>query len=224
MVLHLSDQLDVPLRDRNQLLLAAGFAPAYSEQPLEAPEMAPVRDALERILAGHEPYPAVVVDRWWNLQAANAPIALFTSLAAPHLLEPPVNALRVTLHPEGIAPHIRNLPEWRAHLLERLRRQVAVTGDDRLAALYAELAEYPGGEAALAAHEPSIAVPLRIGIGGEELAFLSTIATFGTAVDITLAELAIEAFLPADAATAQTLTSALSASRAGSPSVSNRTA
>jgi transcriptional regulator with XRE-family HTH domain len=224
MVIHLSEQLDVPLRDRNQLLLAAGFAPAYSEQALDAPDMAPVREALDRILKGHEPYPAVVVDRWWELVAANASIAMFTGLAAPHLLAPPVNALRVTLHPEGMAPHIRNLPEWRAHLLDRLRRQVAVTNDDQLAALYAEVAAYPGGEAKLSAHEPGIAVPLRIEIDGAELAFFSTIATFGTAVDITLAELAIEAFFPADERTAQTLTSALSASRAGSPSVSNRTA
>ena len=205
MVLHLSEQLEVPLRDRNQLLLAAGFAPAYTEQALDAPDMAPVRDALERILKGHEPYPAVVVDRWWDLQAANASVALFTGLAAPHLLEPPVNALRVTLHPEGMASHIRNLPEWRAHLLDRLRRQVAVTGDDRLAALYAEVAAYPGGEATLAAHEPGIAVPLRIAIDGAELAFFSTIATFGTAVDITLAEMAIEAFFPADEPTASYL-------------------
>jgi transcriptional regulator with XRE-family HTH domain len=224
MVIHLSEQLEVPLRDRNQLLLAAGFAPAYSEQALDAPDMAPVREALHRILKGHEPYPAVVVDRWWELVAANASIAMFTGLAAPHLLAPPVNALRVTLHPEGMAPHIRNLPEWRAHLLDRLRRQVAVTNDDQLAALYAEVAAYPGGEAKLSAHEPGIAVPLRIEIDGAELAFFSTIATFGTAVDITLAELAIEAFFPADERTAQTLTSALSASRSGSPSVSNRTA
>jgi transcriptional regulator with XRE-family HTH domain len=224
MVIHLSEQLDVPLRDRNQLLLAAGFAPAYSEQALDAPDMAPVREALDRILRGHEPYPAVVVDRWWELVAANASIAMFTSLAAPHLLAPPVNALRVTLHPEGMAPHILNLAEWRAHLLDRLRRQVAVTNDDQLASLYAEVAAYPGGEAKLSAHEPGIAVPLRIAIGGKELAFFSTIATFGTAVDITLAELAIEAFFPADEQTAQTLTSALSASRAGSASVSKRTA
>ena len=206
MVLHLSEQLEVPLRDRNQLLLAAGFAPAYTEQALDAPDMAPVRDALERILKGHEPYPAVVVDRWWDLAAANASVALFTGLAAPHLLEPPVNALRVTLHPEGMAPHILNLPEWRAHLLDRLRRQVAVTSDDRLAALYAEVAAYPGGEATLAAHEPGIAVPLRDRRStATELAFFSTIATFGTAVDITLAELAIEAFFPADEPTASYL-------------------
>jgi transcriptional regulator with XRE-family HTH domain len=205
MVLHLSEQLDVPLRDRNQLLLAAGFAPAYSERPLDAPDMAPVRDALDRILKGHEPYPAVVVDRHWDLAAANASVQLFTRLAAPRLLEPPANALRITLHPEGMAPYIRNLPEWRAHLLDRLRRQIAVTSDERLSTLYAELAAYPGGEAPLAAHEPGIAVPLRIAIDNTELAFFSTIATFGTAVDITLAELSIEAFFPADQPTAEHL-------------------
>jgi transcriptional regulator with XRE-family HTH domain len=218
MVLHLSDQLEVPLRDRNQLLLAAGFSPAYAERPLDAPEMTPVREALERILKGHEPYPAVVVDRWWDLAAANAGIALLTADVAPHLMEPPVNALRVTLHPDGMAPRIANLPEWRAHLLDRLRRQVAVTGDDRLAALYAELESYPGGEAALPAHDPGIAVPLRMTVQGMELSFFSTVSTFGTAVDITLAELAIEAFFPADDATAGyllTATSPSSSSRAG---------
>ena len=227
MVLHLSEQLEVPLRDRNQLLLAAGFAPAYAERGIEEPEMTPVRAALDRILKGHEPYPAVVVDRWWDLAAANAGIALFTAEVAPDLLEPPVNALRVTLHPEGMAPRIDNLAEWRAHLLDRVRRQIAVTHDDRLAELYAEVAGYPGGEASLPAHEPSIAVPLRVTVHGAELSFLSTIATFGTAVDITLAELAIEAFFPADDATSAYLlnaTSPSSSSRSGAPSSSNRTA
>jgi transcriptional regulator with XRE-family HTH domain len=227
MVLHLSQQLDVPLRDRNQLLLAAGFAPAYAERGIDEPDMSPVRSALDRILKGHEPYPAVVVDRWWDLAAANAGIALFTAEVAPHLLEPPVNALRVTLHPEGMAPRIGNLAEWRAHLLDRVRRQIAVTHDERLAELYAEVAGYPGGEAALPAHEPSIAVPLRVRVQGAELSFLSTIATFGTAVDITLAELAIEAFFPADEATSAYLlnaTSPSSSSRSGAPSPSNRTA
>ena len=205
MVLHLSDQLEVPLRDRNQLLLAAGFSPAFAERPLDAQEMDPVREALDRILKGHEPYPAVVVDRWWNLAAANTGIAMFTADVAPHLMEPPVNALRVTLHPDGMAPRIRNLPEWRAHLLDRLRRQVTVTNDDRLAALYAELSDYPGGEASLPAHEPGIAVPLRVVVAGTELSFFSTISTFGTAVDITLAELAIEQFFPADAETERLL-------------------
>jgi transcriptional regulator with XRE-family HTH domain len=225
MVLHLSEQLEVPLRDRNQLLLAAGFAPAYAERAIDAPEMAPVRDALDRILKGHEPYPAVVVDRWWDLAAVNAGVALLTSAVAPHLLEPPANALRITLHPEGMAPRIRNLPEWRAHLLDRLKRQVAVTNDERLAALYGELSAYPGGEATLPAHEPSIAVPLKLQAGETELSLFSTISTFGTAVDITLAELAIEAFFPADETTADYLrTSAASSARAGSASDSNRTA
>ncbi|HET8759204.1 MAG TPA: helix-turn-helix transcriptional regulator [Solirubrobacteraceae bacterium] len=227
MVLHLSEQLDIPLRDRNQMLLAAGFAPAYAERAIDAPEMAPVREALDRILKGHEPYPAVVVDRWWDLAGANGGVALLTSMVAPHLLEPPANALRITLHPEGMAPHIRNLPEWRAHLLDRLRRQVAVTGDERLAALRDELDAYPGGEATLPAHEPGIAVPLRLDAGGAELRFLSTISTFGTAVDITLAELAIEAFFPADEETADYVRGATrpsSSARAGAPSASNRTA
>jgi transcriptional regulator with XRE-family HTH domain len=227
MVLHLSDQLEVPLRDRNQLLLAAGFSPAFAERPLDAREMSPVREALGRILKGHEPYPAVVVDRWWNLAGANAGIAMFTAEVAPHLMEPPVNALRVTLHPDGMAPRIRNLPEWRAHLLDRLRRQVTVTNDDRLAALYAELSDYPGGEESLPPHEPGIAVPLRVVVQGTELSFFSTISTFGTAVDITLAELAIEAFFPADEATSDYLlnaTSPSSSSRAGWSSDSKRTA
>jgi transcriptional regulator with XRE-family HTH domain len=218
MVLHLSEQLEVPLRDRNHLLLAAGYSPAYVERPLDAPEMAPVREALDRILEGHEPYPAVVIDRWWNLAAANTGIALLTAEVAPHLMEPPVNALRVTLHPDGMAPRIANLAEWRAHLLDRLRRQVAVTSDERLAALYAELSDYPGGEATLAAHEPGIAVPLRMTVHGTELSFFSTVSTFGTAVDITLAELAIEAFFPADETTSAYLrnaTSPSSSSRAG---------
>jgi transcriptional regulator with XRE-family HTH domain len=227
MVLHLSEQLEVPLRDRNQLLLAAGFAPAYAERAIGEPEMTPVRTALDRVLKGHEPYPAVVVDRWWNLAAANAGIALFTAEVAPHLLEPPVNVLRVTLHPEGMAPLIDNLPEWRAHLLDSLRRQIAVMHDDRLAELYAELQGYPGGEVALPAHEPGIAVPLRVTVQGTALSFFSTIATFGTAVDITLAELAIEAFFPADDATGAYLLNATrpsSSSRSGAPSPSNRTA
>ena len=121
MVLHLSDQLDVPLRERNRLLLAAGFAPAFEERPIDAPEMAPVRDALDRVLTGHEPYPAVVVDRWWNLAAANRSIAMFTADVPAELMEPPVNVLRVSLHPDGMASRILNYGEWRAHLLDRLR-------------------------------------------------------------------------------------------------------
>ena len=201
MVLHLSDQLDVPLRDRNRLLLAAGYAPAFEERPIDAPEMAPVREALDRVLTGHEPYPAVVVDRWWNLAAANRAIAAFTAGVPEHLMQPPVNVLRVSLHPDGMASRIRNYGEWRAHLLDRLRRQVALTADEQLAALYEELSGYPGETGEVHAGG-EIAVPLRFDAGGRELAFFSTVATFGTAIDITLAELAIEAFFPADEATA----------------------
>jgi transcriptional regulator with XRE-family HTH domain len=202
MVLHLSEQLEVPLRDRNRLLLAAGFAPAFEERPIDAPEMAPVRDALDKILTGHEPYPAAVVDRWWNLAAANRSIAVFTDHVPPHLLEPPVNVLRVSLHPDGMASRIRNYGEWRGHLVERLRRQVAVTADERLAELLEEITGYPGETGEVHGPGGEIAVPLRFDAGDQELTFFSTIATFGTAVDITLAELAIEAFFPADEATA----------------------
>jgi transcriptional regulator with XRE-family HTH domain len=205
MVLHLSEQLEVPLRDRNHLLLAAGFAPAFEERPLDGPEMAPVREALDRVLTGHEPYPAVVVDRWWNLAAANRSIAMFTAPVPAHLMEPPVNVLRVSLHPDGMASRILNYAEWRAHLLDRLHRQVALTADERLAALYEEVSAYPGETGEVHGRGGEIAVPLRYDAGGHELSFFSTIATFGTAVDITLAELSIEAFFPADQTTADYL-------------------
>lgn len=197
MVLHLSEQLEVPLRDRNRLLLAAGFAPAFEERPIDAPEMAPVREALDRILTGHEPYPALVVDRWWNLQAANQSVGLFIQHLPPHLLEPPVNVLRASLHPDGMASRILNYGEWRGHLVDRLRRQVALTADERLAALLDEVTGYPGEQGEVHGPGGEIAVPLRFDAGDAELAFFSTVATFGTAVDITLAELAIEAFFPA---------------------------
>jgi len=205
MVLHLAEQLDVPLRDRNQLLLAAGYAPVYGQRGLDEPEMGPVREALDLVLAGHEPYPAVVVDRHWGMVAANRAVALLLEGVAPELLEPPVNVLRVSLHPDGIAPRIANLPEWRAHILDRLGRQAISTGDPALAALYAELSELPGGGAPgpldMAAGE--IAVRLRLRAGGGELAFISTMTTFGTATDITVSELSIESFFPADARTAE---------------------
>ena len=147
MILHLAEHLDVPLRDRNALLLAGGFAPAYPERGLAEPELQAVRDALKRVLDGHEPYPAAVVNRWWELVDANAGIALFTGDVSPELLEPPVNVLRLSLHPDGMAPRIANLPEWRAHLLARLHRQAEATGDQRLTALHDELSAYPGGRA-----------------------------------------------------------------------------
>jgi transcriptional regulator with XRE-family HTH domain len=206
MVLHLAEQLNVPLRDRNGLLLAAGYAPVYEERDFEAPEMEPVRTALDLVLRGHEPYPAAVVDRTWELIQGNRGIGLLIEGVDPDLLAPPVNVLRVSLHPSGMAPGILNLADWRAHLLERLRRQIAATGDRSLETLLGELEEYP---APPAQGEPEnlgdVCVPLRLRTAHGDLAFISTIATFGTAVDITVAELAIESFFPADAATAEVL-------------------
>jgi transcriptional regulator with XRE-family HTH domain len=208
MVLHLAEQLQVPLRERNQLLLAAGYAPVFGERALDDPDMQPVREAIELVLGGHEPYPALLVDQHWEMVAANRGVALITEGVAPDLLEPPVNALRVALHPEGMAPRILNLAEWRAHLLDRLARQIAVTGDPALTTLYQELSSYPapalesnGGHSVA----NDIVVSLRLDGGGRELSFFSTVTTFGTAVDITVAELAIESFFPADAATAEHL-------------------
>jgi transcriptional regulator with XRE-family HTH domain len=206
MVLHLAEELDVPLRERNRLLLAAGYAPEFDERPLEAPELEPVRRAVAQVLTGHEPYPAAVIDRWWNLVAANRPLNLFLEGASPALLEPPANVLEVSLHPDGMAPRIANLGEWRAHLLDRLRREIAATGDTRLAELLEKVSAYPAPESgAEVPPRGAIAVPLRIHAGGQELAFISTVATFGTAVDVTVAELSIETFFPADAVTAATL-------------------
>jgi transcriptional regulator with XRE-family HTH domain len=203
MVLQLAETLDVPLRERNGLLLAAGYAPAYGQRDLAEPEMTPVREAIDRVLRGHEPYPAVVVDRHWGLVAANRSVPLLTAGVSEHLLEPPVNVLRVSLHPEGVAPRIVNLPEWRAHLLDRLGREAVTSGDPALSALHEELAGYqrdePGHVPDLAAG--GIAVPLRLRSGDAELVFISTATTFGTAVDITVSELSIEAFFPADDAT-----------------------
>ncbi len=205
MVLHLADNLEVPLRERNQLLLAAGYAPVYGESALDAPQMAAVRQAVRLVLKAHEPYPAVVVDRKWNLVDANETISLLTAGAAPELLAPPVNALRLSLHPQGMAPRIVNLGEWRTHLLSRLRREVAVTADPDLTALYDELSDYPGDDAAPHAEVPGpgdVVVPLRIRTEVGELRFFGTVATFGTPVDITVAELSIESFFPADPETA----------------------
>jgi transcriptional regulator with XRE-family HTH domain len=202
MILHLAERLDVPLRERNRMLLAAGHAPAFQSHDLDEPPMAPVRAAIERVLEGHDPYPALVVDRAWEMIAANRAVSLLTAGVAPELLEPPVNVLRVSLHPDGVAPRIANLAEWRAHLLERLRRQIALTGDAALAALLAELETYPAPREAAPETDQPIAVPLRLRSPEGELAFISTVATFGTAVEVTASELAIESFFPADDHTA----------------------
>lgn len=208
MVLRLAERLDLPLRERNRLLLAAGYAPAYAETALDAPQMAAVRAAVRQVLAGHEPYPAVVVDRGWNMLDANASLALFTNLVAPDLLAAPANVLRISLHPDGLAPHIVNLGEWRGHLLSRLRRQVELTGDAELTVLEAELRGYPcdSPEPEIDLPGPGeIVVPLRLRHDSGELVFFSTIATFGTPLDITLAELSIESFYPANEHTASVL-------------------
>src|SRR5262245_49697276 len=145
MVLNLAERLEVPLRDRNQLLLAAGYAPAFAQRELDAPELGPVREAIDQVLRGHEPYPALVVDRHWGLVAANRPIGALVAGVDEQLLEPPINVLRLSLHPAGLAPRIVNLPQWRAHLLERLAVDALVSGDPALAVLRDELASYPGG-------------------------------------------------------------------------------
>jgi transcriptional regulator with XRE-family HTH domain len=206
LVLHLAEHLDVPYRERNALLLAAGYAPAYDERDLNDADMAPVRDALNRLLAAHMPYPALVVNRHWEIVAANEALGALLDGVPPALLAPPVNALRVSLHPDGVAPRIENLAEWSAHLLGRLRRELAASGDPAVAALYDELRAYPG----VVEHDESgvtneIYVTLRLRTAGRTLNFFSTVATFGTALDITLAELSIESFYPADDATVAAL-------------------
>src|SRR4051794_2396861 len=207
MVLQLAESLEVPLRARNELLVAAGFAPLYGRRAIDEPDMAAVRTGLERVLLGYEPFPAVVVDRAWTMVAGNRGVPLLTAGADPRLLEPPVNVLRLSLHPDGMAPRIPNLAQWRAHVLHRLAREARLSGDPGLAALHRELSLLPGGT------DPrppdGIAVPLRIRAGDGELCFLSTVTTFGTAVDLTAAEVSVEAFLPADESTAAAVRAAV---------------
>lgn len=207
MVLRLAEHLDVPLRERNALLLAAGYAPAFAQRGLDEPDMGPVRDTLDRILRGHEPYPAMVVDRHWGLVAANSAVALFTDGVAAHLLEPPVNVMRLSLHPDGLAPRIVNLAEWRAHVIDGLGRQAVLSGDPALAALHDEMAALPGEDPASVASldRGGISIPLVLRDGDRDLRFISTATTFSTAVDVTVSELAIESFFPADDFTAEAL-------------------
>jgi transcriptional regulator with XRE-family HTH domain len=208
MVLHIAERLEVPLRDRNGLLLAAGFAPVYGERALEHHEMGPVRHALDRFLRAHEPYPALVVDGHWQIVAQNDALEALVEGVAPELLQPPVNALRLTLHPHGMTPRIVNFHEWSAHILHRLRRRAAITADGELEALYRELSGYPGvapqGPNAEAVSN-DIVLPLRLRHPEGELSFLGTNAAFSTANDVTVAELTVEAFYPANAHTATLL-------------------
>jgi transcriptional regulator with XRE-family HTH domain len=206
MVLHLADRLEVPLRERNQLLLAAGYAPRYGGRSLEDPEMVHVRQALGRVLTGHEPYPAFAVDRAWNLVMSNGALRPLLDGVAPELLAPPVNCMRLALHPRGLAPRILNLGEWRGHLLQRLTHELQVTGDAGLRALLDELRDYPGPVAPDAPDAGAIMVELHLATAdGGELAFFSTVTTFGTAADVTLSELSVEAFFPANEQTAARL-------------------
>jgi transcriptional regulator with XRE-family HTH domain len=206
MVLHLAEQLEVPLRERNELLLSAGYAPAYTETPVDAPPMAAVRDALRLVLTAHEPFPTIIVDRHWNLVDANRAVSLFISQLPRDLIAPPTNVLRASLHPRGMAARIINLAEWRSHLLHRLRRQVEITSDAELAALYAELRAYPGDAPVAGRPEhTAVVVPLRLRHEAGELAFFSMVSTCGTPSDITVDELVIESFFPADEFTASVL-------------------
>ena len=210
MVLRLAERLDLPLRERNVLLTAAGFAPVFPQRPLDDPALAAARAAVDQVLAGHDPYPALAVDRHWMLCAANAAGGRLIAGVTPAQLQPPVNVLRLSLHPDGLAPRIANLVEWRSHLLERLRRQVEATADPALADLLDELRglpmpRAPGPPRPVDHAAGAVAVPLRLVTDAGTLSFISTTTVFGTPVDITLSELAIEAFFPADAATADTL-------------------
>ncbi|MFJ8060617.1 helix-turn-helix domain-containing protein [Streptomyces sp. NPDC096142] len=210
MVLRLAEQLDVPVRERNSLLLAAGYAPRYPETPLDDPALGALREGLERLIQGYEPFPALVVDATYTVVAANRGIALLLDGVPESLLEPPLNAMRLTLHPRGMAPRIRNLGEWRGHLLTQMERQIALHRSEPLRALYEEVAAYPVPEAAGAGDRPDdsvphFALPLRIEHDGRVLSFVSSISTFNTPMDVTVSELAIETFLPADPATAKYL-------------------
>ncbi|MFE9461039.1 helix-turn-helix domain-containing protein [Streptomyces californicus] len=230
MVLRLAEALDVPVRERNALLVMAGYAPRYAQTPLDAPAMSALRESLDRLLTAYEPYPALVVDGVYGVVAANRGIALLLEGVPEKLLVPPVNAMRLTLHPEGLAPRIVNLPEWRADLLAQMERQIALVRSPALRELYEEVAAYPvperpagpdgaggressggpggggpgGGRAGGAGREraTAFALPMRLEHGGRVLSFVSSIATFNTPMDVTVAELAIETFLPADRETA----------------------
>lgn len=208
MVLRLAERLAVPLRERNALLVAAGYAPLYRQRPLDDPALAAARTALERVLKGHEPYPALLVDRCWNLVSCNRAVPLLLQ-GLGLVLDGPVNVLRLSLEPQGLAPHIANLGVWRHHLLERLQRQIEASGDPELVALAEALRALPSPATAASdgplAPEASVVVPLEVRSPWGPLAFISTVTVFGTPLDITLSELALETFFPADEATARVL-------------------
>ena len=205
MVLKLAERLNVPLRERNVLLVAAGFAPAFPQRALDDPALKSARAAIELVLKAHEPNPALAYDRHWNLVTANRMVAPLLEGLPQHLLAPPVNILRLAFHPEALAPRTVNVAEWCGHLLERLHRQCETTADPELLKLYHELRAYPLPARAAPLPPDSVAIPFRLRHGGEVLTFMSTTMVFGTPVDITLSELALETFFPADELTARRL-------------------
>lgn len=208
MVLRLSERLNIPLRERNALLVAAGYAPMYRERTLDDPALSSARQAVELILKSHEPFPAIAIDRHWNLVAGNNVVPHLLAGSDPSLLQAPVNVLRLSLHPLGLAPRIVNLAQWRTHLFERLRQQIAATADATLSALLEELLAYPvpeGADLQLDGEHLGVAMPFKFRTPAGVLSFISTITIFGTPVDITLQELAMETFFPADDFTKQAL-------------------
>ncbi|MFE2219657.1 helix-turn-helix domain-containing protein [Streptomyces canus] len=215
MVLRLAEHLDVPVRERNALLLAAGYAPRFPETPLDDPSLDALREGIERLIQGYEPYPALVFDAAYHVVAANRGIMMLLDGIPESLLRPPLNTMRLTLHPEGLAPRIRNLREWRGHLLEQMRRQMALHRSESLRELYEEVSAYPvpvpetDGSPELTDSVPYFALPMRIEHEGRTLSFISSTSTFNTPMDVTVAELAIETFLPADPSTVKYLHSLL---------------
>jgi transcriptional regulator with XRE-family HTH domain len=211
MLLHLAERLEVPLRERNLLMVSAGYAPVFAERPIGDPALASARKAIELVLKGHEPFPALAVDRHWTLVDANGAVTPLLAGADPSLLAPPVNVLRLSLHPSGLAPRIANLPEWRAHLFERLRKQIEISADPVLVALLKELRALPAPGPLRRPPPPvnpdyaGVVVPLQLATDAGVLSFLSTTTVFGTPVDVTLSEIALESFFPADRATAGAL-------------------
>lgn len=204
LILAVADRLDVPLRERNALLLAAGYAPRYAETSLGADVMGRVRGALQRLLDTHDPYPGVVIDRMWNVVLANAAAMVLVDGLPTDVLGPPMNVFRVCLHPDGLAKRTLNFPDWSAYLLGELRRVAVLSADPALDRIAEEVARYPnvaalgGWRDRVPADEPSLLVPLRLDVGGRELSLFTTLTTFGTPQDVTLAELAVELFFPAD--------------------------
>ena len=212
LILRLTEELDVPLRERNALLLAGGFAPAYPEHGLDAPPLSAITEAMRQVITAHMPNPALAVDGHWELIDANDAVFWLVEGTSTELMDPPVNVLRVSLHPDGMAPRVLNLAQWRQHALFRLRRQADRSGDPFLHELYEELSGYPGDDGAQGAggvngtngagEAADVVLPMRIRVGDAELSFLSTTTVFGSPLDVTVAELAIESFYPADPATA----------------------